>query len=60
MRPGLGCGIWVSVAGPEYFNNQLQDWLSTVNARTRRVLGCAPTERIAADKTAMLPLPPVQ
>lgn len=30
-----------------------------MNARTRRVLGCAPTERIAADTAAMLPLPPV-
>jgi hypothetical protein len=30
-----------------------------VNTRTRRVLGCAPTERIAADTAAMLPLPPV-
>jgi transposase len=48
-----------SFAGPEDFNSQLQDWLSTVNARTRRVLGCAPTERIAADRAAMLPLPPV-
>jgi transposase len=48
-----------SFAGPEDFNNHLQDWLSTVNARTRRVLGCAPTERIAADTAAMLPLPPV-
>lgn len=48
-----------SFAGPQDFNTQLQDWLSTVNARTRRVLGCAPTERIAADTAAMLPLPPV-
>jgi transposase len=48
-----------SFTGPEDFNSQLQDWLSTVNARTRRVLGCAPTERIAADTAAMLPLPPV-
>jgi transposase len=48
-----------SFVGPEDFNNQLQDWLSTVNARTRRVLGCAPIERIAADTAAMLPLPPV-
>ena len=32
---------------------------SLVNARRRRVLGCAPTERIAADKAAMLALPPV-
>lgn len=25
---------------------QLQDWLARVNARPRRVLGCAPTDRI--------------
>jgi len=30
-----------------------------VNARPRRVLGCAPTERIGADLAAMLALPPV-
>jgi len=48
-----------SFTGPADFNTQLQDWLARVNARTRRVLGCAPTERIAADKAAMLPLPPV-
>jgi transposase len=44
---------------PADFNTQLQDWLARVNARARRVLGCAPSERIAADKAAMLPLPPV-
>lgn len=30
-----------------------------MNQRIRRALGCAPTERIAADKAAMLTLPPV-
>jgi len=45
--------------GPVDFNGQLQQWFALVNARRRRVLGCAPTERIAADKAAMLPLPPV-
>ncbi len=45
--------------GPDDFNTQLQDWLALVNTRTRRVLGCAPSERIAADKAAMLALPPV-
>jgi transposase len=48
-----------SFTGPDDFNTQLRDWLGTVNGRVRRVLGCAPTERIAADKAAMLPLPPV-
>jgi transposase len=46
-------------ADPGDFNTQLQGWLQIVNARPRRVLGCAPTERIGADKAAMLPLPPV-
>ena len=30
-----------------------------VNRRPRRALGCAPTDRIGADKQAMLTLPPV-
>ena len=45
--------------GPADFNTQLQAWLALVNTRRRRALGCAPTERIAADRAAMLPLPPV-
>jgi transposase len=44
---------------PADFNTQLQHWLPIVNARTRRALGCAPTERITADRAAMLTLPPV-
>jgi transposase len=48
-----------SFTGPEDFNTQLQQWFTLVNARRRRALGCAPTERIAADKAAMLALPPV-
>jgi len=46
-------------ASPADFNAQLQAWLQLVNRRTRRVLGCAPTDRIVADKAAMLSLPPV-
>jgi hypothetical protein len=46
-------------AGPADFNAQLSAWLGLVNGRPRRALGCAPTERIAADLAAMLPLPPV-
>src|SRR4051812_35838342 len=46
-------------AGPADFNTQLGSWLATVNTRPRRALGCAPTDRIAADLAAMLPLPPV-
>jgi transposase len=47
-------------ASPGDFNTQLQQWLRLVNARPRRVLGCAPIERITADKAAMLALPPVR
>src|SRR6185312_7311637 len=45
--------------GPDDFNAQLQSWLEVVNSRVRRALGCAPTDRIAADRQAMLTLPPV-
>jgi transposase len=45
--------------GPGDFNAQLQQWLSIVNARQRRALGCAPVDRISADRAAMLTLPPV-
>lgn len=48
-----------SFAGPSDFNTQLQSWLELVNARPRRALGCAPTDRIAADRQAMIELPPV-
>ncbi len=48
-----------SFTGPGDFNHQLQKWLGTVNARQRRALGCAPTDRIGADLAAMLALPPV-
>src|SRR5919108_3859814 len=46
-------------SSPADFNAQLGDWLGLVNQRPRRVLGCAPADRIQADRTAMLPLPPV-
>jgi transposase len=45
--------------GPADFNTHLRQWLTVVNARTRRVLGCAPTDRISADRQAMVSLPPV-
>jgi len=45
--------------GPADFNIQLQEWLQVVNGRTRRVLGCAPTDRIGADRQAMLAIPPI-
>jgi transposase len=46
-------------AGPADFNAQLQRWIAVVNTRVRRALGCAPSDRITADKAAMLALPPV-
>jgi transposase len=48
-----------SFASPADFNAQLADWLMLVNQRRRRVLGCAPADRIEADRAAMLRLPPV-
>src|SRR5690606_22503564 len=45
--------------GPADFNAQLSAWLGLVNTRWRRALGCAPTDRIGADRHAMLALPPV-
>jgi transposase len=46
-------------ASPGDFNAQLAEWTATVNGRVRRALGCAPADRIAADRHAMLSLPPV-
>jgi len=46
-------------ASPGDFNAQLSEWTATVNGRVRRALGCAPADRIAADRAAMLALPPV-
>ena len=43
--------------GPGDFNAQLGRWLAVVNTRHRRALGCAPTERIGADRAAMVPDP---
>lgn len=44
---------------PQDFNTQLGAWLGLANTRIRRVLGCAPADRLAADRAAMLALPPV-
>ena len=44
---------------PADFNVQLAGWIATVNTRFRRHLECAPADRIAADRAAMIPLPPV-
>ena len=44
---------------PADFNAQLAGWVATVNTRWRRHLECAPADRIAADRAAMIALPPV-
>ncbi|HUO36921.1 MAG TPA: IS21 family transposase [Mycobacterium sp.] len=46
-------------ASPADFNAQLADWLALINTRSRRALGCGPSDRIGADRAAMLGLPPV-
>jgi transposase len=46
-------------SSPADFNAQLTDWLALANRRHRRALGCAPVDRIGADRGAMLRLPPV-
>ena len=45
--------------GPGDFNTQLEQWLVRANGRHHRRIGCAPATRWAADKAAMLALPPV-
>ena len=45
--------------GPDDFNSQLDGWLALANGRHKRSLGCAPADRLAADRHAMLTLPPV-
>jgi transposase len=46
-------------SSPADFNAQLGEWTALANTRTRRALGCAPADRITADRQAMLGLPPV-
>jgi transposase len=48
-----------SFASPADFNAQLGEWMLLANSRRKRVLGCAPADRIGADRAAMAPLPPV-
>ena len=48
-----------SFASPADFNAQLAGWVAMVNTRWRRHLQCAPADRVAADRAAMVPLPPV-
>jgi transposase len=48
-----------SFTGPADFNTQLAGFFGQANRRWRRAMGCAPIDRIATDKQAMLSLPPV-
>jgi len=48
-----------SFRDPADFNVQLAGFLHQANRRWRRSLGCAPTDRIEADRAAMMSLPPV-
>jgi transposase len=45
--------------GPGDFTTQLSHWLALANARQHRTIGCRPTDRIEADRAAMLALPPL-
>jgi Mu transposase-like protein len=47
-------------ASPADFNAQLGEWTGLANSRFKRVLGCAPADRIEADRAAMAPLPPLR
>ena len=46
-------------ASPADFNTQLTDWLKIANCRVVRTIKAKPTDLLAADKQAMLALPPV-
>jgi hypothetical protein len=46
-------------ASPADFNDQFTDWLTRANARVVRTIKAAPVDLIEADRSAMLPLPPI-
>ena len=48
-----------SFASPADFNQQFTDWLALANQRVVRTINARPTDRVEADRAAMLPLPPV-
>jgi transposase len=48
-----------SFTSPADFNAQFSEWLTIANARTVRTTKAAPLDRLDADRSAMLPLPPV-
>jgi transposase len=45
--------------GPDDFNAQLTEWLDRANTRYHRRIECRPTDRIEADRAAMVALPPL-
>jgi transposase len=44
---------------PADFSDELGQFLAVARTRLRRALGCSPADRVAADRQAMLALPPV-
>jgi hypothetical protein len=44
---------------PADFNAQFTDWLAKANSRVVRTVKATPIDRLAVDRAAMLPLPPV-
>lgn len=46
-------------ASPADFNTQFAEWLGLANARIVRTIKTRPVDRLAIDRAAMLPLPPV-
>ncbi len=48
-----------SFASPADFNDQLDDWLTGANQHVVRTTKARPTDRLDADRAAMLALPPV-
>jgi transposase len=45
--------------GPGDFNTQLSEWLVRANTRHHRRIECRPIDRLEADRSAMVALPPV-
>ena len=48
-----------SFVSPADFNEQFTDWLATANTRVVRTIQARPVDRLEADRSAMLALPPV-
>jgi transposase len=46
-------------SSPADFNVQLADWLSKANRRVHRTLQARPADRLEADRSRMLALPPI-